>query len=256
MAGHSGRLLLVTLSLGCAQSPPSVGRVTLPPTSNSDVAAESTPAQGRPPQDCGERRSFDSDGDGISNPVERNNGQNRYADLANGRCDPDPSRSTGRPHAGAIEGGLNLPDVGPGYRHFRGSDPVDHDDWGSLALLTCIESVGRALRRQNIRLDIGDLSLRGGGRFPPHASHQNGRDVDLRYIRKDRRLSPLDLRFQPDEYDPGATRDMIETFFEKCNVELMFADVERLRFDVRDRPILPAAGHSNHLHVRIEGSRE
>lgn len=251
MVGHVGEGLIALVVLGCAQSSPSVGRVTLPKTSDDGLPSPGTP------RSCGDPRAFDSDGDGISNSIERNNRENRYADLETGRCDSDPSRPQGRPHDGRIDGSLNLPDVGAGYRHFRGTDPVDADDWGSLALLTCLEDVGRALKPKNIRLDVGDLSLRGGGRFKPHASHQNGRDVDLRYVRKDRRLSPLDLRFQPDEYDPGATRDLIEAFFENCKVSLIFADVDRLRFDVRDRPVLPADGHSNHFHVRIEeGGRE
>ena len=35
------------------------------------------------------------------------------------------------------------------------------------------------------RLPVGDLSRRRGGFFPPHVSHQNGRDADIGfYLRK------------------------------------------------------------------------
>ena len=29
------------------------------------------------------------------------------------------------------------------------------------------------------KIHVGDLSLRGGGHFPPHLSHRSGRDVDV-----------------------------------------------------------------------------
>ncbi len=36
------------------------------------------------------------------------------------------------------------------------------------------------------KLHIGDISLKGGGPFSPHLSHQDGRDVDIAYVLHDR----------------------------------------------------------------------
>ena len=207
-------------------------------------------------EDCGNIQPWDSDGDGLSDRVEQNNGDNNYADLETGRCDEDPSRAVGSPGSGSLSSGLNLPDRNTGYEHFYGSDAVDTDDWGVLALLNCIEATGRALADRNIPLQPGDLSLRNGGVFPPHAGHQNGIEGDFRYVRLDRRLVPLDLRFDGDAYDPDATRAVFETMFEVCPIDFILVDKDRLDFSIpnRDAQIIDSSGHSNHFHIRIRGA--
>ena len=240
-------VLCVTSSFACAGSKRSEPQ----PQPQPQPAPVETP----PSVNCGRVQPFDSDGDGISNPVERNNSINSYADLQTGRCDDDPSSPQGVPNKGKLIGGLNLPDKGTGYFHFRGTDGVDKDDWGSLTLLTCLESVGRALRAEGIVLNVGDLSLRGGGRFPPHASHQNGMDVDLRYVRRDRRSAPLDLRSDSAAYDPVATKKMFDIFLRFCPVRLIFVDTDRVNFPLDDDRIFHADGHSNHAHVRLQGAQ-
>ena len=205
--------------------------------------------------DCGSPSSFDTDGDGISDAVERNNGDNGYADLETGRCDEDPSRAEGSPSNGTLSGGLNLPDRGTGYRHFLGTDPVDKDDWGTLRSLNCLEAVGRAVEGTDVLLGYGDISLRGGGPFPPHASHQNGLDSDIRYVRKDRQQAPLDLRIEPEGYDPEATKEVFEAIFNLCPVDVIFVDLERIGFTIsgQENRIVHEDGHSNHFHVRVRG---
>ena len=126
-----------------------------------------SPDSGTPSVDCGDRRAWDSDGDGLSDRVEQNNGNNGYADLRVDRCDVDPSVAMGAPNQGSLANGLNLPDRGTGYHHFYGSDAVDTDDWGIGALLRCFEATGRALSSSGIPVQVGDMSLRGGGTFPP-----------------------------------------------------------------------------------------
>ncbi|MEM7676265.1 MAG: penicillin-insensitive murein endopeptidase [Myxococcota bacterium] len=210
-----------------------------------------------PPQavDCGNQQSFDSDGDGISDRVEDNNGNNNYADLKTGRCDNDPSRPGGRPASGRLTGGLNLPDRGIGYLHYLGTDAVDTDDWGALRTLSCLEAVGRILDGSGIRLGVGDLSLRRGGSFPPHTSHQNGLDIDMRYVRRDRRSVPLDLRIDPEDYDEPATKRVLTAFFQACAVDMIFVDIDRIGFTVegQEERIIHVNGHSNHFHVRLRG---
>ncbi len=43
------------------------------------------------------------------------------------------------------------------------------------------------------RINVLDISRQGGGPFLPHGSHQNGLDVDIRYVRNDGQDGPLDL---------------------------------------------------------------
>ena len=208
--------------------------------------------------DCGNIRVWDSDGDGLSDRVEENNATNGYADLVTGRCDPDPTVAVGRPGQGSITNALNLPDRNSGYRHFYGIDAIDTDDWGVLALLTCIEATGRALANTDILVQVGDLSLRDGGPFPPHAGHQNGLEADLRYVRRDRAFVPLDLRLDPQAYDPDATARLFDAMFDTCSIEFILVDLERLGFSLSDSDrnlrIIDAAGHSNHFHIRLRGA--
>ena len=121
-------------------------------------------------------------------------------------------------------------------------------------MLNCLEAVGRALAPANLSMGVGDLSLRNGGAFPPHSSHQNGLDVDLRYVRRDRRQVPLDLRFQPDEYDVDATKKVFRAFFDSCDVDVIFVDIDRIDFTIegQEQRLVHVNGHSNHFHVRLK----
>ncbi|MEO1338060.1 MAG: hypothetical protein AAFV29_20620, partial [Myxococcota bacterium] len=92
--------------LGCSSS--RSRRKPPPPTSDSGGSRPPPPPSSRPPPpppppvNCGNRQNFDSDGDGISDRVERNNSTNRYADLRTGRCDDDPSKPVGKPSGGDL----------------------------------------------------------------------------------------------------------------------------------------------------------
>ena len=59
--------------------------------------------------------------------------------------------------------------------------------WGTASTVAALREVGRIwrLRRQMPRVGVGDISLRGGGDIEGHASHETGRDVDMRPIRND-----------------------------------------------------------------------
>jgi penicillin-insensitive murein endopeptidase len=63
----------------------------------------------------------------------------------------------------------------------RFKQPQSDTHWGTDELVALLERAGAAVmtRTPGARLTIGDLSRRGGGRFPPHHSHQSGRDVDV-----------------------------------------------------------------------------
>jgi hypothetical protein len=234
---------------GAGVDDPQAGTPTAPASSPSNPPGPPPPAP--TPPVCGTVEPWDGDGDAVSDPTEQNNPAfDRFA------CDTDPSRPEGTFYSGRLDGGVNLTDRGPGYRHLRGSDAVDSDDWASLALVNCIESVGRAWEASGRRINVNDLSQRPGGRFRPHRSHQNGLDADLRYVRKDGADAPLDLRRAPEAYDAAATQELLRLFLRHCDVALFFADVDRLGFAdsdlASDRDVLAyAPGHSNHFHLRL-----
>ena len=220
--------------------------------SDSGRTGGSNRGQGPKAADCGAVQPWDTDGDGISDRVEQNNRTFHAFDPA--RCDRDPSAATGQPASGALLHGVNLADDGDGYVHLRGTDPPDSDDWATLRMLNCLEAVGREARALDVRITVNDLSRRPGGPFVPHSSHQNGLDVDVRYLRSDGRVAPLDIRQSPRDYDALTTQAVMRVFIQRCDVSTVFVDLPSLNFtnDELDRPVLvQAPGHTNHFHVRL-----
>lgn len=257
-------LLLVGIVACVTLLPPDPDGARDPATATgAEVGSDSGPASGASESKseserlgCGPRAPWDSDGDGLSDLLERNNLSEGYHPFDLADCDSDPSRPLGTWYDGSIRGAVNLTDRGAGYRHNRGDDPVDGDDWGALSLVGCIEEVGRLWEPTGIEINVNDLSLRSGSHFSPHRSHQNGLDADLRYVRRDGRSLPLDLRRDPDDYDPVATRELLSLFAERCDIEAIFVDLDSLGFDTLSAEgsgevLVHQPGHSNHFHLRV-----
>ena len=59
-----------------------------------------------------------------------------------------------------------------------------------------------------VPLQFGDMSRRWGGKFPPHKSHQNGRDVDVRPIRKDNQMAAVTIG--QTAYDAKRTEEFVK----------------------------------------------
>ncbi len=100
---------------------------------------------------------------------------------------PQP-RPRGLPTAGHLRHGEKFPKV-PGIV----AKQPQHTYAAAHTITRLIEAVGFVHKRLAETPDIvlGDIARKGGGRFKPHRSHQNGLDVDLGYyhlgkVRKDR----------------------------------------------------------------------
>src|SRR5690606_29123333 len=61
--------------------------------------------------------------------------------------------------------------------------------WATPRTVALLREAIRAYARGRSvpKVHLGDISRRGGGPFPPHLSHQEGRDVDIAYVLHDRR---------------------------------------------------------------------
>lgn len=82
---------------------------------------------------------------------------------------------------------------------------------------------------------VADMSKRGGGYFPPHKSHQAGRDVDfwlpsLKGVYKRNHLTQRDYRPQPEEADWFALYGLLKALHETGEVERVF-----LAYELHDR---------------------
>ncbi|MCD6249474.1 MAG: hypothetical protein J7J98_03985 [candidate division Zixibacteria bacterium] len=211
---------------------------------------------------------YDIDGDGISNAVELNDA-NSYLGLDDQSWNANPSIAHGTPNDGWIEHALNLPDQGAGYWHNRGTDPVDKDDWGVLSMLNMLEGAGRDwlfYREPPPVITINDISEGDettqvfGGYWSDHpgGSHQNGLDVDIRYIRKDNELQGLSLKTQAgrDAYDAPATARMLTDLIRNGSIiKIILSPHHSLRFPPdtsRAYVVVTDTSHDDHIHLRIE----
>ncbi|MFO0750212.1 MAG: penicillin-insensitive murein endopeptidase [Myxococcota bacterium] len=103
-----------------------------------------------------------------------------------GALGPGDSWSIGTTSRGYLVGAKALPDDVPGLV-VRESSRQRGALWGSAAFVDALARAARhvAERYPGSRLFAGDLSLRNGGNFAPHASHASGRDVDLSFYVRD-----------------------------------------------------------------------
>ena len=151
--------------------------------------------------------------------------------------------------------------------------------WGTKRLVNLLDACARHVKKKHKRahrLLIGDLSKRTGGRFPPHAGHQNGREADVGfYMAKGRPLKglwrvgnrDLDLRrnltfvqcllqtgdvrriFLDRGLQAGLYRVAKKRGWSKAQLRRTFSYPRGTR--ARVGIIQHRRGHDNHLHVRI-----
>jgi murein endopeptidase len=166
------------------------------------------------------------------------------------------SVSVGTPSAGRLVRGVKFPAQGEDFFTW---DPVLHRvpnrssrRWGSDRLvrfvLRVIEEYSAA-HPDAPRIGIGDLSRRRGGQFGPvHATHQNGRDADIYYPRKDRvERPPLSVS----QIDRRLAQDLVDRFV-AAGATLVYVG-PNTGFTGPRGIVEVLWNHDNHLHVRIGG---
>jgi murein endopeptidase len=161
------------------------------------------------------------------------------------------------PSAGRLVRGVRLPASGP---HFYTWDPVRRRfpnrpwrRWGTDRLVRVVLRVARAYHRAHPGLPgmaVGDLSRPRGGDFGPrfgyigHASHQNGRDVDVYYPRRDRAARAP--RYAS-EIDRARSQELVDRFV-AAGAEVVFVGPST---GLAGRSVEVLANHDNHLHARF-----
>ena len=171
------------------------------------------------------------------------------------------STALGTHTAGRLVHGVRLPAED---RTFFTWDPVLRRSpnrawrrWGTDRLVRVVLRVARdfhAAHPRAARMAVGDLSRPHGGDFGPrfgyigHASHQNGRDVDVYYPRADgRELAPRNAS----EIDRALSQELVDRFLAAGALVIFVGPNTRLRGPPGRVEAL--VNHDNHLHVRLSG---
>jgi hypothetical protein len=159
---------------------------------------------------------------------------------------------------GTLDGGESLP-PGTGYYQFPGTDAPNTDDWGGCESTSAvIAAVGEEWggHGHGARMGIGDISRQGGGAFPPHTCHQNGLDIDARYMRADETEQPLDLSTSPADYSRPLTLELLQIWAGTGAVDSIIVD-PAAGITSAEVPgvtiIVDSSGeHRNHYHVLLK----
>jgi uncharacterized protein YraI len=152
--------------------------------------------------------------------------------LASGQLDTDRSR----------RGFMQLPASGPGFVSYA----VSSRRWGTPNMVYGLIRTGlrwRELHPRAGRIRIGDISLQNGGDISGHASHEQGRDVDVAPQRRDRAEAPTSVGYA--SYSRSLTADLIAEMKRQLPETLVLFN------DRSIRGTTPWPNHSNHFHLRI-----
>lgn len=138
------------------------------------------------------------------------------------RTGPRPKAvSIGRPTEGRLQYGDKL-EPGPGYR-LRFPEHTFALESVAKSIRTCAKRVKDAFPGTADVL-VGELSRAGGGRFPPHESHQSGRDADLGYYLVGNQQNATLHRVQPSEVDYGKTWAFLKCLLTTDDVSRVYMD--------------------------------
>lgn len=141
------------------------------------------------------------------------------------------------------------------------------------AINTAVDAVHAAFPNTK-RLVIGDLSRKKGGHFPPHLSHQSGRDADIGYYTKGSYQPEYLQRIGAHQLDVERTWVFLHSMLKRDQVQYIFMDYRLQRplyFYMRDviklSPkllrkyisyprrnggiIRHLRGHADHVHIRF-----
>jgi len=165
-------------------------------------------------------------------------------------CERHRSRSIGSPGHGGLEHGVLFPATGPDHFawNFRAQrvGGSDRTRWGDCHVVRAVLRGLASYRERNPDappVAVGDMGLRHGGEIGRHSTHENGRQVDLYFPRRDRRhrephtVGQVDLRL---------TRELVRAILDAGADRVLVGPRVRIATPAR---VLRWPNHDDHLHA-------
>ncbi len=154
---------------------------------------------------------------------------------------------------GGIIQATELEETSKGLRSINRNDRIVY---GSGITVQFLHKVGEELEKSlQIPMEVGDLSKQFGGRAPPHASHQNGLDIDIRTLKlsnrrfdRERNWEFLKIMFR---------YQLVHRIFTSNENKEQLCQVARIRNEHQTyRELFQRLqywrGHTTHFHVRLK----
>ncbi len=120
----------------------------------------------------------------------------------------------------------------------------------TIAALTSIGATWHKSHPTGPKIQISDISRRGGGKLAPHGSHRMGIDVDIRFMRTDgkmRAVNPL-IKSQKRFFDKALTQELVDVIRANTVLNAHLIMVNK-RIDLSN--VDGDNDHNNHMHVRF-----
>lgn len=138
-----------------------------------------------------------------------------------------PSASIGRAGHGRLLFPVQMPST-PGI-YVRDAE----DAWTVPEVIVGLQAAHAAVAARHPDgpdMVVGDISRRNGGRFPPHRSHQDGRDVDMRYFQLGEQHPEYKYRMVgPHNFDIPRNWTLLKFLYDNGLCDRIFVDYRHQR---------------------------
>jgi hypothetical protein len=123
--------------------------------------------------------------------------------------------------------------------------------YGAPRTIQVISDAGARLAKgsQETPFVVGNISLKGGASFKPdHKEHVDGRGVDIRPPRLDKKQLPVTYR--DGQYDLEGTQRLVDALLATGGVEVIYFNDSRIKGVTPDKDGVRI--HDNHLHAKMK----